>query len=379
MAEGVYTEREWRLRGGCVQSSIPICWGAQYVQPVRRRNLHENRRLHCVMLVCAVSVALLLPICWHPRTAPVSYPMAVAPVAAEGIHVRSVQGVSFAIPMGMTFVQRTYTTEELYRGKLLLIDDQHPLPSQAPHPSTLNIATYGKGMVPVSDLTLKTGRETIRALTALFADLRGSGTGGFVVWQGTQTPAEQQEELMAYARRSARRYSLDTAIAKTQEEMDPSGNGELLQEYTVELRMGIDGKTMPDECPLEETVQGRQLLRFAWRNGFVRTQTTGSRRNQFHFRYVGIAHATAMTYLDVDLATYLTILHEKRTLTVRGEGGQLYLIQCVPAEGNHVVLQIPKGAEYEVSLDNTGYAIAASVLKQGWQEQLLTAVSASNQ
>lgn len=377
VAEGVYTEREWRLRGGGVQSSIPICWGAQYVQPVRRHNLHQNRRLHCAMLVCAVTIAILLPVCWPHRAVPVSYPMAVAPVAAEGIHVRSVQGVSFALPAGIAFVQQTFTKEELYRGKLLLLDEQHPLPMQAPHPGTLNIATYGKGMVPVSDLTLKTGRETIRALTALFADLRGSGTGGFVVWQGTQTPAEQQEGVLDYARQSACQFSLDTAIAKTQEEMETPGSGELLQEYTVELRMSTEGKTAPDERSLEETVQGRQLLRFAWRNGFVRTHTTGSKRDQFRFRYVGVAHATAMTYLDVDLRTYLAILHEKRTLTVRGDGGQLYLIQCVPADGNHVVLSIPKGAEYEVSLDNTGYAVAASVLKTGWQEQM--AVSASNQ
>lgn len=379
MAEGVYTEREWRLRGGGVQSPIAICWGAQYIQPVKRRNLHRNRRLHCAMLVCAAVFALLLPLCWPHRAVPVSYPMAVAPVAAEGIHVRSVQGVSFAMPTGITFVQHTYTKEELYRGKLLLIDDQHPLPMQAPHPGTLNIATYGKGMVPVSDLTLKTGRETIRALTALFADLRGNGIGGFSVWQGTQTPAEQLEDWLTFARQSAGQFSLDTAIAQTQEEMEPPGSGELLQEYTVELRMSTEGKAVPDERPLEETVQGRQLLRFAWRNGFVRTQTTGSKRDQFRFRYVGIAHATAMTYLDVDLPTYLAILHEKRTLTVQGEGGQLYLIQCVPAAGNHVVLSVPKGAEYEVSLDNTGYAVVASVLKEGWQKRLLPAVSANSQ
>lgn len=378
MAEGVYTEREWRQRGGSVRYSMPVCWGAQYVQPVKRCRLHQNRRLHAAMLLCASAVALLMPIIWPRQAIPVSYPMAVAPVAAEGIRVRNVPGISFTAPAGITFVQRTYTTEELYRGKLLLIDDRHPLPIQVPHPNTLNIATYGKGMVPVNDLSLKTGRETIRALTALFADLRGSGVGGFAVWRGSQTPAEQQEEMLAYARWSAAKFSLDKAVAKTRGAIELPGSGELLQEYTVELRMGTEGNVLPDERPLEETVQGRQLLRFAWRNGFVRTQTGCSEGQHFRFRYVGIAHATAMTYLDVDLATYMEILHEKRILTVRGEAGQLYLIQCVPAEGRHVVFQIPKEAECEVSMDNTGYAIVASVLSSGWQEQIMQAAVKSS-
>lgn len=366
MAEGIYTEREWRLRGACVRSTIPVCWGAQYVQPVKRRNWQQNRTVHGVMLLCAVLVSLLIPVCCHKRAEPAAYPMAVAPASAEQMNVRKVAGVSFAMPIGLNMVQRTYSAEELYRGKLLLIDDEHPLPAQAPHPNTLTIATYGKGMVPVNDLSLKTGRETIRALTGLFADLRGSGTGGFVVWQGAQTPAEQQELLLARLRREAGAAPLNEAARQVLQAMDTPGSGELQQEYTVELRMGREGSQLPDERPLEETVQGRQLLRFAWRNGFIRSKPDGTKQHDFRFRYVGIAHATAMTYLDVDLPTYLAILHEKRIMTVQGENGQLYLIQCIPAQGNHAVFQVPQGANNEVSFDNTGYAIVVSILDRNW-------------
>lgn len=362
MAEGIYTEREWRLRGACIGSSAPVCWGAQYVQPVPRRKLYQHRGVHVLMLLCSVAVALLIPVCSRRRMEPASYPMAVPPATKAQMSVRQVAGISFAMPPDLTMVQHTYTMEELCRGKLLLLDKKHPLPALAPHPNTLTIATYGKGMVPVGDLSLKTGKETIRALTGLFADLRSNGIGGFVVWQGAQTCAEQWEQALACMRTQAGQSTLETAAQQVWQAMEPPGSGELQQEYTVELRMVQENTHLPDTRPLEETTPGRQLLRLAWRNGFVRTHPEGEGYQGFRFRHVGIAHATAMTYLDVDFATYLAILHEKRVMTVQGEKGETYLIQCIPVQGERTLLQLPKGSVSEVSFDNMGYVIAASNL-----------------
>lgn len=366
MAEGIYTEREWRLRGARVRAGGPVCWGAQYIQPASRRRLRLEPALHAAMLILAGTVALLMPLLGRSPVQPTSYPVATVPASKLGMQVRQVTGITFAMPTGLTMVQHTYTAEELCRGKLLLLDEEHPLPALAPHPNTLTIATYGKGMVPVADLSLKTGRETIQALTGLFADLRANGAGGFVVWQGSQTQAEQQERALAHLRTEAARSPLEEAVSRLYQAMEIPGSDEWQQEYTVELRMGQVGNGQPDQRPLEETTQGRQLLHFAWRNGFVRPYPEGAQQNGFRFRYVGIAHATAMIYLDVDLPTYLEVLHEKRVMTVQGEKGRLFLIQCIPVQGERTMLSLPKGWVSEVSYDNTGYAIAASVLENGW-------------
>ncbi|MBO5501061.1 MAG: hypothetical protein J6A48_03475 [Clostridia bacterium] len=365
MAEGIYTEREWRLKGARIHAGVPVCWGAQYVQPATRRRLHQQRAVQGAMLLLSGIVALLMPVLAVRPVAPAAYPMAVAPASGSQLRVRQVSGISFAMPVGLTMVQHTYTAEELCRGKLLLLDQAHPLPALAPHPNTLTIATHGKGMVPVGDLSLKTGRETIHALTNLFAELRANGAGGFMVWQGSQTQAEQWEHLLASFRAEASRFSLEVAAQRLYQTVEISD--EWLQEYTVELRMGQAG--LLDQRPLEETTQGRQLLHFAWRNGFVRPSPEGAKQNGYRFRYVGIAHATAMTYLDVDLPTYLEVLHEKRVMTVQGEGGCLFLIQCIPVQGDRTMLSLPKGSVSEVSYDNTGYAIAASVLENDWTVQ----------
>ena len=345
------------------------------MRPAPRRKLLNPRCVQAVMVLCSLLIALLIPALGVRRVEPAAYPMAIPQAGISPLKIRQVSGVTFAMPPGLSMVQHTYTAEELYRGRLLLINDGHPLPAQAPRPDTLTIATYGKGMVPVSDLSLKSGRDTIRALTNLFAQLRGSGAGSFVVWAGTQTPAEQLEQILHQFRSESSRQSLDDAHRSVLNSMDLPGKGELQQEYTVELRMGEGTPSQPDPRPLEETVHGRQLLRLAWRNGFVRTMSDDAKQNAFRFRYVGIGHATAMTYLDVDLPTYLAILHEKRVMTVEGENGQVFLIQCLPATGDRMMFQLPQGADSEVSYDNIGYAIACSCLKEGWKHPVETAVA----
>jgi len=130
----------------------------------------------------------------------------------------------------------------------------------------------------------------------------------------------------------------------------------------VELRFRTGESGQPDERPLSETRQGQALLRTAWRYGFVRTQPHGKGSAPYRFRYVGNAHATAMTYLDLPLKEYLEWLHQKETLTISEEGRVKYLILCKPMKSAYVEFDIPANAACEVSLDNMGYAVAACTL-----------------
>lgn len=352
MTEGICTERDWRRGGGGVRYAAQPCWGAACIRPSRRRSLHTNRVLHAGMLLCSLAVSACMGWCFRLKPVQPVFPLAAVPALADRLDIRHVPGLSFSEPVGIGMSLRPCTAEELYRGKLLLLDEKHTLPAQAPVPTAVSIATYGKGMVPVNDLSLKCGRETILALANLFGQLREAGAGGFTVWRGTVTGGTQEAELLSVLRQSSRTRSLESAVQAALANTALYAQ-ELRQPYTVELRMPAAGTAMADETPLEESVAGRQLLRLAWRNGFIRTGENG-----FLFRYVGKAHATAMTYLNVGLKDYLTILHHKRQLTIQ-DGSTVYYIQCVPAEEVYTVFQVPSGAACEVSMDNTGYAVAA--------------------
>lgn len=358
MAEGICTERDWRRNGGSIRYAAPPCWGAAYIRLPHRKSIHRNRLLHAGMLLCALAVSAVVSLAFRSQPVQTVFPVATPPAQAEHLSIRMVPGLSFSKPVGTNMVSRSYSTEQLYRGKLLLLDAEHPLPAEAPSASAVNIATYGKGMVPVNDLSLKCGRETIHALGGLFRQLRESGAGAFTVWRGTAVQPAGSEQAAAQMLQLAKEYPLERAAAMVMDRTAASAP-ELQQPYTVELRMPGSIPFQPDETPPEETVAGRQLLRLAWRNGFIRTKAGDGAA--FLFRYVGKAHATAMTYLDVGLEDYLTILHRKEQLTLHDDGATYY-IQCVPAQGEYTVFTVPAGAACEVSMDNTGYAVIACTL-----------------
>ena len=51
----------------------------------------------------------------------------------------------------------------------MLLDEEHSASRWSAAPNTMSVATYGKGMVPVNGLSVKSGRDTIQALAELFA------------------------------------------------------------------------------------------------------------------------------------------------------------------------------------------------------------------
>ena len=359
MTDGIFTEREWLRNGGGVVRSPAGHWGALCTRPAGKKTIHQNRKLHGGMLLASLLLAAAIPACLVPSPKPAVFPLAAIPASAGGIRIRQVDGLTFDAPTGGSLRSITCTEAELLAGKLLLLDGQHLLPEPAANPAVESIATYGRGMVPVNDLSPVSGRETIDALAQLFAMLRENGVGSFAVWQGTRLPgcgaADWHRRMLAMVQKT----DLATAVGLLGPQCHARPE-EWLLPYTVELRMPSSDPALPDPTPLKETEQGRKLLSLAWRCGFVRSGSEGE--NSFRFRYVGRAHAIAMTYLDVGLDEYIDILHEKRNITVRTRAAT-YHIQCVPAPDGYAQFRIPAGAAVEVSADNTGWAVAACTLE----------------
>ena len=351
MSEGLMTEREWRRQYVRAARKQPCCWGAQYWKP--RQRWTQNRRCWALLLAGAWAAALLLPVL-VPQTTVREYRLPQAAEASAPAARPQSSAVAYALSGEISCARRIITREQLLRGKLLLLDEAHTLPAGTPSPNTMSIARYGSGMVPVNDLTLKSGKETIRALAKLFAALRSSGADGLWVSRGTMTPLEQREWRLSRFRVLAASHSLQEAAERVWQETDTPGFGELLQEYTVDLSAPPDAKR-----PLEETPRGRILTQTAWRYGFV---TVSRFRDEARLRYVGEAHAAAMTCLGLNFAEYLDFLHQHRQVLIRPNGAVSYWIVCQPAQGKYVEFFLPEGAAQEVSLDNLGYAVAACTL-----------------
>lgn len=358
MTDGVYTEREWLRNGGGIVRSSAGHWGALCIRPAGKKSIHQNRRLHAVMFLGSLLIAGTIAGCFYRSPKPAVFPLAAIPASAAAISIRQVPGLTFEAPVNSRQITFTATAEELFAGKLLLLDAQHPLPELSQQAASVNIATVGRGMIPVNDLSLRTGKDMIPALTELFALLRENGAGSFTVWRGMEAGNLTREALLHRMQAAARDTDLKSAVAYIRQSLPTEA--EWCLPFTVELRMPSEDPALPDDTPLEETVQGRKLLSLAWRCGFVRCSSEDAL--SFCFRYVGRAHATAMTYLDVGLSDYLEILHEKRNITIRTKEAT-YHIQCIAAPDNYARFHIPAGAMVDVSADNTGYAVSACTIE----------------
>ncbi|MEG2252124.1 MAG: hypothetical protein RSC98_03700 [Clostridia bacterium] len=352
------TEREWRRRNARASKRRSICWGAQCMMSAPRRPLTRDRAFQAFLILVSLTAALCMPILTPRTQRSGAYPELGEPQTEAVFAVRTVSAVSYSIPDGLACAPRTYTTEQLSRGKLFLLDEAHPLPAAAPAPNTLRISTHGKGMVPVSDLAIKSGRETINALVHLFNGMRARGAGALSVCRATLSTAEQRALQLEALSSYVHAMPLEGAVARVLSETDRPGSGELLQEYSVEIRLNGEASTRP----LAQTEQGRILLQHAWRYGFIQRFPYGVGSLAYRFRYVGVAHATAMTYLDLSFEKYLDLLHQKGVIAVRENDDLRYLILCRPMSETHVEFSLPQGAVCEASLDNTGYAVVACTL-----------------
>ena len=361
---GLMTEREWRRQAARAKPPRSVCWGAQCVLPAKRRKkLREDRSFSVFLLLLSLSAALAMPVL-TPRTLRQQYPEATTAESPEGVQARAVSSVSYELPEGLVTKSVTYSYERLLLGGLMLLDEEHQLPDGAPAPNTMSVATYGKGMVPVNGLSVKSGRDTIQALAELFASLRSEDVSGLCVWSGTLTRTEQAASQAQAALRYAAQMSLEDAVRKTLAQDTPVSAAEQRRDDTVEIRLIAGSSEDPDPRPLDDTQQGRALLRLAWRSGFIRREPEGEGASAFRFRYVGKAHATAMTYLDLTLEEYLEWLHEKGVLAVQEDGRLKYLILCKPLSGTHVAFDLPQEAAVEASFDNDGHAIVACTFEE---------------
>ena len=351
MQRGLMTEYEWRKQVHGYRRKCPAWCGAQCVYPSGGRKRTKLRRIWMLWVLSAVSAALLPMVV--PKHQNEFFPDYTAETAVETT-VRKVSAVSYLLPTEIEYQQRVFTREQM-----LLLSPEYPLPDDLLPPNTVSIARYGNGMVPVRELTVCAGYETIDALSLLFAQLRNNRIEGLYVWEGTTSSARQYDAMIKQVRMLMTKNPPEDAVDQVLDSMEYPGTGSLLQGYAVEIRLMDQASKLPVEEALEASLQGQALLQLCWRYGFVRE----SRAFPYRFRYVGKAHSTAMTYLDLDFESYLDWLHRMGAIVISAGGRPQYLILCKAMNGDYVAFDLPANADIEISMDNTGYALAACTLQ----------------
>ncbi|MBQ9197463.1 MAG: D-alanyl-D-alanine carboxypeptidase family protein [Clostridia bacterium] len=251
-----------------------------------------------------------------------------------------------------------FSWEELYRGLLLCVSRDHPLPRQLPAQQSRDVRSLVGLYVPAAE-HVALSEETIYALCDLVRDNPLVETWIMAGMRSAMEQASlQQRAFESY------RASMPVAQALIQAERDVPDSGQdehqLATAFDVRLN-GLHAWSAAD--PMARTKDGEWLLRNAWKYGFIRryppekADVTGVENESMHWRYVGRAHAAAMALSGLCLEEYLALLHEAGALRVLGAEGAEAWILCRPCDAAGAIFDIPAGWRAEVSADNLGYAV----------------------
>ncbi len=331
------------------------------------RPYRKKHTFRAVLLVSAVFLAgaMFMAFYRHPasrETAAVAQENILAPAVLDEVPLTLPESIRTGLPDGWPLVRVAPLDHELWAGKLLLINEDHPVPALAPPPNTLSISEQGEGQIAVRSLKPNTDMEVIQALKQLFSMARSSGVTSWLIWEGSRSIGQQLQLQLERLALYAQTVTLTAAAQKAAGEVPAPGFSEHQLPYVVDIRLADGWNVIPDDAPLEASSDGRLLLDSAWQCGFIhrygKNPAPPYEDEAYHFRYVGLVHSTIMHALKADLPRYLALLRKESAITYYEAGEPRYAVLCQPAEEG-MTFSIPAGCPWEGSMDNTGYAVIA--------------------
>lgn len=333
------------------------------------QSTHSARRFpRAVLLVPAlalIAAVWLLPRAAAPDAQTFAMPAQTAPSRQAFTLPDSVRK---GFPEGYALGQLAMPETRLREGRMLLIDDSHPLPEGYTPADTLNILSASGGRATCRDLSAVLGEDALNALSAMLTAARQEKHMGLVVFAGSRSPEQQRILLTDTLAALSRDMGLDEALSAARSAVASPGCSEHQTAWAVDIRVCPQWNGAPLAESMEESEDGRWLIENCWRYGFIRRYPGADPRDgscrAYHLRYVGCAHASLMHALGLSLEDYLSLLHNQRTLTLYDEasGAPLCSAVCAEAEARQTLFILPEDASVEdLSLDNLGFAVVSCV------------------
>lgn len=268
-----------------------------------------------------------------------------------------------SLPPGAT---RTLSvpTQHLEKGHMLLIDESHPLPEGYMPGDTFSVLNYTQGRVACRDQAAVSGLDTLDALAQLFVAARQERIVQFTVFAGTRSAEQHRLLLTDTLADLSRDMPLEDALRAARQAVCSPDCTEHQTPWAIDLRLCPVWNGAPLAEPYAASNAGRWLMAHAWEYGFVLrwpdAPISAHSCRPWHLRYVGRAHAMLIHALDVTFEEYLSLLHEHGILTLYDENNAPLAAAICRAAGEHQTsFNLPIAAIEDLSLDNTGYAIAA--------------------
>lgn len=231
------------------------------------------------------------------------------------------------------------TQDDVYKGTLLLINKDHPVPPQAAVGEVVQLEDHPELLQGYSllDHKIMLSKPIVQTFMTMIEAAGRDGVDGFILTSGYRDHHAQQ---ILYEQMGG-----DYAL--------PAG----YSEHNLGLSIDI-GSTHGE---MKDAPEGRWLEDHAWRYGYVlrypedKTAITGIAYEPWHFRYVGLPHSAIMKEKDMVLEEYIAYLREAKAVTTTMDLRR-YTVSYFPVTGD-TSIPVPKNGRYELSGDNAGGVI----------------------
>jgi len=228
------------------------------------------------------------------------------------------------------------TKDQVYKGDLLLINTDYPVPPEAEVPEAVNLSRHPElvdGFVLLDD-SIRLSRDLTKKISMMMKDAQKDGVSNFIMNSGYRDEKEQNELY---------------------EKMGPDG---AMPAGYSEHHLGLAVDIGSTQGKMEYAAEGKWMKDNAWKYGFIlrypedKTAITGVQYEPWHFRYVGLPHSAIMYEKNFVLEEYLDYLKERKSVTTTFNNQVYEIYYYSVSESEDATIHVPANHRYERSGNN---------------------------
>ncbi len=254
--------------------------------------------------------------------------------------------------------KHTVSASEYTNGTLILVNGEHPydfdnVGIDIKDDELVTVAKEIKDKTyKAADYKVYLNRETVEMLNLMMADFYAYSRRDDVMVNSAHRTLDQQQDILDSKKKQ---LGEDQQIAQT------PGNSEHHTGYAFDFSIypaNKNGSTFINTGNYTWIYENCHKYGFILRYPEGKTAITGIAPESWHFRYVGIPHATYMYQKGKTLEEYIrdiAIYSESIPLTINISDTESYSVFYVKKEdAAQVTFSVPKNTEYKISGDNVG-------------------------
>ena len=282
----------------------------------------------------------------------------------------------------LDYEDKLISTGDVHAGKLILINSSFPYTFPETSDNFLSLYSHRNqhDYVTADGATKKVYSYYTASGDKTCAKLETETLDAFNAWADDFFRATNEIDLFIYDADGYRTEADQSALnGSDPQKYAPAGQTEHHTGKVVDLYIFTLKNQLFKLDDAEYAGTYSWLYKNAHKYGFIhrypteKADITGVSNEQYHFRYVGVAHATYMYKNSLCLEEYLDLLrdtyvHGKKHLEFEGDDGTQYVVYYVAASSDSVTaIPVPKTDDktsYEISGDNKeGFIVTVTITK----------------